>query len=103
LVVDAVDLRRSPRGGRANGRHGRNRDGAPFVWIENAAGFPYMFWVFHNVPEAKTVKNACTGTCGWSTPRSRAHRCRRTLLRPKDDEIHWWVMTDPKATSSAFE
>jgi hypothetical protein len=31
--------------------------GKEFAWVENAAGFPWRYWVFGNVPEPKTVKN----------------------------------------------
>ena len=34
--------------GGAHRRHGgRPRRARPIVWIEGAAGFPFMFWVFH--------------------------------------------------------
>jgi len=58
LVVDAADPSAIAAwwAERTGGTVGR-RDGAPYVWIENAAGFPFMFWVFQDVPESKTVKN----------------------------------------------
>jgi hypothetical protein len=82
-----------------------SRDGVPFVWIEGAAGFPHMFWVFHRVAEPKTVKNRVhwdvklidTTIDGLITSGA-------TLLRPKDDEIRWWVMADPEGNEfCAFE
>ena len=106
LVVDAVD----PQGiaqwwaERTGGTVG-GRDGAPFVWIEGAAGFPYMFWVFHHVPEPKTVKNRVH----WDvklvdTTVDGLVAAGATLLRPKDVEIHWWVMADPEGNEfCAFE
>ncbi|MGZ4725878.1 MAG: VOC family protein [Ilumatobacteraceae bacterium] len=98
LVVDAVEPRviaqwwAERTGGTVGGR-----EGAPFVWIEGAAGFPYMFWVFHHVPEPKTVKNRVH----WDvrlvdTTIDGLVAAGATLLRPKDDEIRWWVMADPE-------
>ena len=106
LVVDAVDPPKiaawwaKRTGGTVGGR-----DGAPFVWIEGATGFPYMFWVFHSVPEPKTVKNRVH----WDvklvdTTIDGLVAAGAKLLRPKDDEIRWWVMADPEGNEfCAFE
>ncbi|MEP7045088.1 MAG: VOC family protein [Ilumatobacteraceae bacterium] len=98
LVIDAADpptiaawwAQRT--GGTVDGR-----EGAPFVWIEGAAGFPYMFWVFHHVPEGKVVKNRVH----WDvrlvdTTIEGLVAAGATLVRAKDDEIGWWVMADPE-------
>lgn len=106
LVVDAVDPPTIAGwwADRTGGTAG-TRDGAPFVWIEGAAGFPYMFWVFHEVPEPKTVKNRVH----WDvklvdTTIDGLVAAGATLLRPKDDEISWWVMADPEGNEfCAFE
>ena len=106
LVVDAVDPPNiagwwaERTGGTVGGR-----DGTPFVWIEGVAGFPYRFWVFHYVPEPKTLKNRVH----WDvklvdTTIDGLVATGATLLRPKDDEIGWWVMADPEGNEfCAFE
>ena len=98
LVVDAVDPPAIAGwwAERTGGKVGGN-EGAPFVWIEDVAGFPYMFWVFHYVPEPKTVKNRVH----WDvtlvdTTVEGLVAAGATLLRPNDDEIRWWVMADPE-------
>jgi Glyoxalase-like domain len=106
LVVDAVDPPAIAAwwAARTGGTVG-GRDGAPFVWIEGVAGFPYMFWVFHDVPEPKTVKNRVH----WDvklvdTTIDGLVAAGATLLRPKDPDIRWWVMADPEGNEfCAFE
>ena len=106
LVVDAVDPPAIAGwwAERTGGTVG-NREGAPFVWIEGAAGFPYRSWVFHSVPEPKTVKNRVH----WDvklvdTTIDGLLTAGATLLRAKDDEIRWWVMADPEGNEfCAFE
>ena len=106
LVVDAVDPPAIAQwwADRTGGTVG-GRDGAPFVWVEGAAGFPFMFWVFHDVPEPKTVKNRVH----WDvklvdTTIDGLVAAGATLLRAKDDEIRWWVMADPEGNEfCAFE
>ena len=106
LVVDAVDPQviaqwwAERTGGTVAGR-----EGAPFVWVEGVAGFPFMFWVFHHVPEPKIVKNRVH----WDVKLVDATidglvAAGATLLRAKDDEIRWWVMADPEGNEfCAFE
>jgi hypothetical protein len=106
LVVDAADPPAIAQwwADRTGGTVG-TRDGAPFVWIEGAAGFPFRFWIFHDVPERKTVKNRVH----WDvqlvdTTIDGLVAAGATLLRPKDDEIRWWVMADPEGNEfCAFE
>jgi hypothetical protein len=106
LVVDAVDPP-AIAGWWAERTGGTvdTRDGAPFVWIQGAVGLPYMFWVFHSVPEPKTVKNRVH----WDvrlvdTTIDGLVAAGATLLRPKEDDIHWWVMADPAGNEfCAFE
>jgi hypothetical protein len=98
LVVDAKDPRAiadwwaARTGGTVN-----HEDGSPYVWIEGAAGFPFRFWVFQHVPEPKIVKNRVH----WDvtlvdTTIDGLVAAGATVLRPKDDEIRWWVMADPE-------
>jgi hypothetical protein len=98
LVVDAVDPP-SIAGWWAERTGGTvgTREGAPYVWIQNAAGFPYMFWVFHEVPEPKTVKNRVH----WDVTLLDAGvdelvAVGATLLNPKGTENRWSVMADPE-------
>jgi hypothetical protein len=106
LVVDAVDPPAiagwwaERTGGTVGGR-----EGAPFVWIEGVTGFPYMFWVFHSVPEPKTVKNRVHWDVKMvDTTIDELVAAGSTLLRPKDDEIQWWIMADPEGNEfCAFE
>ncbi len=106
LVVDAADPRAIAGwwADRTGGTIG-SRDGAPYVWVEGAAGFPFMFWVFHDVPEPKSVKNRVH----WDvklvdTTIEGLVAAGATLLRAKDDEIRWWVMADPEGNEfCAFE
>ena len=106
LVVDAVDPQ-AIAGWWAERTSGKvdGREGASFVWVEGAAGFPFMFWVFHSVPEPKTAKNRVH----WDvklvdTTIDGLIAAGATLLRPKDDDIGWWVMADPEGNEfCAFE
>lgn len=106
LVVDAVDPQAIAGwwAERTGGTVG-TRDGAPFVWVEGAAGFPFMFWIFHDVPEPKTVKNRIH----WDvtlvdTTIDGLVATGATVLQPKDDELGWWVMADPEGNEfCAFE
>ena len=98
LVVDSLDPLRIATwwAARTGGTVGR-RQGAEFVWVEGAAGFPFMFWVFTAVPEPKTVKNRVH----WDVKLADATvddlvDAGATLLRMRDGEIDWWVMADPE-------
>ncbi len=73
------------------------RDGTRFAWVEGAAGFPHMFWVFTQVPEPKTVKNRVHWdvTLVDATVESLV-AVGATVLRAKDDEIAWTVLADPE-------
>jgi predicted enzyme related to lactoylglutathione lyase len=98
LVVDSADPERIAAwwAERTDGTVGRRPD-APFAWVEDAAGLPFMFWVFNQVPEPKTVKNRVH----WDVRLVDAtidDLCASgaTLLRPKDDEVRWSVLADPE-------
>ncbi|HEY0521247.1 MAG TPA: VOC family protein [Ilumatobacteraceae bacterium] len=98
LVVDAVDPPTIAAwwAARAGGTvHAHEVE--PFVWIDGVAGFPYLFWVFQAVPEPKMAKNRMH----WDVKLVDATiddlvATGAKLLRPKDDEIGWWVMADPE-------
>ena len=73
------------------------REGADFVWIEGALGFPFAFWVFGQVPEPKTVKNRVH----WDVTLLDATvdhlvNAGATILREQDEEIQWTVLADPE-------
>lgn len=69
----------------------------PFAYIEHAAGFPWRYWVFVRVPEAKTVKNRNH----WDVQLVDATvddlvAAGATLVRQRDHEISWTVLADPE-------
>jgi hypothetical protein len=107
LVVDSNDPDRIAAwwAERTGGAANRREPAEPYVWIEGAAGLPFMFWVFQTVPEPKMVKNRVH----WDvrlvdTTIDGLVAAGATLLRPKDDEIRWWVMADPDGNEfCAFE
>ena len=73
------------------------RPGADFAWVEGAAGFPFMYWVFNPVPEPKTVKNRVH----WDVKLADASiddlvDAGARLLRMRDGDIDWCVMADPE-------
>ena len=73
------------------------RPGADFAWVEGAAGFPFMYWVFNPVPEPKTVKNRVH----WDVKLADASvddlvDAGARLLRIRDGDIDWCVMADPE-------
>jgi hypothetical protein len=98
LVVDAADpdAIASWWADRTGGTFG-HRPETTVAWVEGAAGFPYSYWVFTKVPEPKTAKNRVH----WDVKLVDADielllERDAILLRPKDDEIDWWVMADPE-------
>ena len=101
LVVDSNDHERIAQwwADRTGGTIGRT-EGAPFVWIENAAGFPFVYWVFHDVPEPKRLKNRVH----WDVTLLDASidslvavgaRLLRSPDHRVDGDIDWWVLADP--------
>lgn len=98
LVVDAVNPAAIAAwwAARTGGTVG-TRPGADFCWVEGAAGFPFLFWVFNPVPEPKTVKNRVH----WDVKLDGATvdelvEAGATLLRERDGDIDWWVLADPE-------
>ncbi len=64
-----------------------------FWWLDGAAGLPWEM-IFTPVPEPKTVKNRVH----WDVVGVSAEvvDAGATLLRARDDEIHWDVLADPE-------
>lgn len=98
LVVDAVNPLSIATwwADRTGGTVG-TRPGADFAWVEGAAGFPFMYWVFNPVPEPKTVKNRVH----WDVTLADASvddlvDAGARLLRIRDGDIDWCVMADPE-------
>jgi hypothetical protein len=96
LVVDSVDPEAQARWWEAvvGGDIG-HKPGRPYWWLENVPGLPFRYWVFNVVPEPKTVKNRIH----WDVSADDLQPvldAGATLLRPKDDEIGWWVCADPE-------
>ncbi len=98
LVVDAHDpLRIATWWAERTGGTVGQRPGTGHAWVEGAAGFPFMFWVFNPVPEAKTVKNRVH----WDVRQADASidelvDAGATLLRERDEDIDWCIMADPE-------
>ncbi|MCA0331014.1 MAG: VOC family protein [Actinobacteria bacterium] len=100
LVVDAADpVAIAAWWAERTGGTAQTRDGAPYSWIQGAAGFPWYAWVFTQVPEPKTVKNRLHWDVslapGAQTPKALID-AGATILREPDDEIRWWVLADPE-------
>ncbi|WP_163511097.1 VOC family protein [Fodinicola acaciae] len=77
-----------------------------FAWVEGAAGFPWRYFVFGDVPEPKTVKNRWH----WDVELppgedvSKLVAAGATVLRERDDDIQWTIMADPEGNEfCAFE
>jgi hypothetical protein len=81
------------------------QEGAPYVWLEDVPGLPYLYWVFISVPEPKTVKNRVH----WDVTLRDASvddlvRAGATVLRTPDDDVSWTVLADPEGNEfCAFE
>jgi hypothetical protein len=70
------------------------REGVPWVWLEDVAGFPYRYWVFNPVTEPRTAKNRMhwdvLGDVGTLVAAG------ATVLRAQDAQIAWTVLADPE-------
>ncbi|MDQ1678322.1 MAG: hypothetical protein QOC93_3466 [Actinomycetota bacterium] len=96
LVVDCADPWAQARWwAGATGGEACRRDGAPWAWVEGAAGFPWRYWVFTPVPEPKTAKNRWHWDVTTDDPRLLVDRGARVLREP-DDDARWWVLADPE-------
>jgi hypothetical protein len=100
LVVDSADPGAIATWWAARtGGTASTREGAPYWWVEGAAGFPFGYWVFNQVPEPKTAKNRMHWDVqlppGAGSPQALLD-AGATLLRAPDGEISWWVLADPE-------
>ncbi|MFG1652519.1 VOC family protein [Micromonospora sp. NPDC049275] len=65
--------------------------------VVGAAGFPWEHWVFHAVPEPRTVKNRMHWDVEMLSPEPAALLdAGATLVREPIDEARWWVLADPE-------
>ncbi|BCL12642.1 VOC family protein [Micromonospora sagamiensis] len=97
LVVDARDATAQATwwAGVLGGRVDHDGDGAASV--VGAAGFPWEYWVFAPVPEPKSVKNRLHWDVDLTGDDCTALLdAGATLLREPDDDIDWWILTDPE-------
>ncbi|MEU4194666.1 VOC family protein [Kribbella sp. NPDC026611] len=96
LVVDSAEPEQQARWWAGLlGVEPRSREGAPYHWLEDVPGLPFKYWVFNPVPEPKTVKNRIH----WDVTAPALQPvldAGATLLRPKGDEIGWYVCADPE-------
>jgi len=98
LVVEAADPQAQAEwwAARTGGR-ARNRPGATFWWVDGAAGFPLMFWMF----VAQTAPKATKNRMHWDvvlcddSPLALLD-AGATVLRVPDGEFDWWVLADPE-------
>jgi hypothetical protein len=98
LVVDARDaLAQATWWAGAVGGTVHRSDHGQFAWIEDAANFPWQYWVFNDVPEPKTVKNRVHWDVDLTAPRPDALvDAGAVVLREPGGDIRWWVMADPE-------
>jgi hypothetical protein len=75
----------------------RSRRGASWWWVDGAAGFPWMFWMFTAQAEPRTAKNRLHWDV-WldgDSPQPLLD-AGATLLREPADASGWWVLADPE-------
>ena len=100
LVVDAADPHALAGWWAARtGGAARRRPTTSFSWVEGAAAFPYLFWMF--VPETapRAVKNRMHWDVVLRDPDPSALvAAGATVLREPDlgGGIDWWVLADPE-------
>ncbi len=98
LVVEAADPQAQAQwwAARTGGR-ARNRPGATFWWVDGAAGFPLMFWMFVAQTGPKTAKNRMHWDVVLRDDSAQALLdAGASVLRAPDAEIDWWVLADPE-------
>jgi Glyoxalase-like domain len=98
LVVDARDAPTIAAwwAGVVGGEVRRSEHGT-FAWIEGAAGFPWDYWVFTEVPEPKTAKNRVHWDVDLRDLAPTALvAAGATVVREPGGDIRWWVLTDPE-------
>jgi hypothetical protein len=98
LVVDSVDAIKQAHwwADVLDGEVGHN-DAGTEAWVMNAVGFPIENWIFITVPEPKEGTNRVHWDVELAGPDAQGLvEAGATLLREPDDEISWWVLTDPE-------
>ena len=98
LVVEAVEPQAIAEwwaertGGRA-----RTRPGVTFWWVEGAAGFPLMFWMFlaQSGPKVEENRMQWDVVLRDDSPQPLLDS-GATVLRAPDDDQHHWVLADPE-------
>ena len=100
LVVDAHDpAAQATWWAQRTGGEAKNRGGTSW-WVEGAAGFPWLFWVFNAVPEPKTAKNRMHWDVVLRDDSPRALvEAGATVIRERGDgpdDTDWWVLADPE-------
>lgn len=69
--------------------------GSSTASVVGAAGFPWEHWVFHAVPEPRTVKNRMHWDVEMlSSEPTALLDAGATLVREPIDEAPWWVLAD---------
>ena len=98
MVVDSLDPIAQARwwADVLDGEVGHNEAGDE-AWVIGAVGFPIENWIFIKVPEAKAGPNRIHWDVELAGPDAAGLvEAGATLLREPDDEISWWVLTDPE-------
>ncbi len=98
LVVDSIDPIAQARwwAELLDGEVGHNET-ATEAWIIDAVGFPIENWLFIAVPEPKIGINRVHWDVELAGPDAQGLvEAGATLVREPDDEISWWVLTDPE-------
>ncbi|GIG76296.1 hypothetical protein Pfl04_47000 [Planosporangium flavigriseum] len=79
------------------GGNAKRSDEGAFAWVEEAAGFPWQYWVFAEVPEPKVVKNRMHWDVDLIGPGPEALvAAGAVVLRERGGDIRWWVLADPE-------
>jgi hypothetical protein len=98
LNVDTTDAATLARwwAARVGGEVGDHPSGV-YSWITGIDGFPFLFWVFGDVSEPKTVKNRMH----WDVTLAGAGiddliAAGARVLREPDGDRRWWVLADPE-------
>jgi hypothetical protein len=98
LVVDSADPEAQAHWWAARtGGAAKTREGQANWWVEGAAGFPWPFWVFAQVPEPRTVKNRWHWdvVLDGDSPAALLD-AGATQLREPGGDVDWWVLGDPE-------
>lgn len=106
LVVDSVDPIAQAKwwADLLDGEVGHSDEGNE-AWVVGAVGFPIDNWLFIKVPEPKAGPNRIHWDVELAGPDAAALiEAGATLVREPDDEISWWVLTDPEGNEfNAYE